>query len=116
MSIESSGGRGVVARGWCRADLAGGTLDIWPLGLLHPGARTINIALDLAVTVEMALSPDLYRVRQGESVVEARTASQLAAIDEAALIGLILDQMQVAPVEVRIESASPRMAAATQRW
>jgi len=26
-------------------DLAGGTLDIWPLYLFHPGALTINAAI-----------------------------------------------------------------------
>lgn len=30
-----------------RADLAGGTIDLWPLYLLHPGASTVNVALDL---------------------------------------------------------------------
>jgi len=33
----------------CRADLAGGTLDIWPLGLLHLGALTVNVALPVVV-------------------------------------------------------------------
>src|SRR5271165_5716446 len=31
----------------CRADLAGGTLDIWPLYLFHPGARSVNLALNI---------------------------------------------------------------------
>ena len=30
-----------------RVDLAGGTLDLWPLYLLHPGASTVNVALQL---------------------------------------------------------------------
>src|SRR5271168_3070476 len=29
-----------------RVDLAGGTLDIWPLYLYHPGAVTVNFAID----------------------------------------------------------------------
>jgi len=29
-----------------RIDLAGGTLDIWPLYLFHPGAVTVNVAID----------------------------------------------------------------------
>lgn len=29
-----------------RVDLAGGTLDIWPLYLFHPGAVTVNVAID----------------------------------------------------------------------
>src|SRR5262249_30290481 len=29
-----------------RIDLAGGTLDIWPLYLFHPGSVTVNVAVD----------------------------------------------------------------------
>lgn len=29
-----------------RIDLAGGTLDIWPLYLFHPGSVTVNVAID----------------------------------------------------------------------
>ena len=36
-----------------RIDLAGGTLDIWPLYLLHPGSITINLAISLATSVEV---------------------------------------------------------------
>ncbi|HEV2990403.1 MAG TPA: GHMP kinase [Candidatus Angelobacter sp.] len=31
----------------CRVDLAGGTLDIWPLYLFHPGAVTVNFAVNV---------------------------------------------------------------------
>src|ERR671917_2774963 len=30
-----------------RVDLAGGTIDIWPLYLFHPGASTVNFAISL---------------------------------------------------------------------
>ena len=30
-----------------RIDRAGGTIDIWPLYLFHPGAQTLNIAISL---------------------------------------------------------------------
>ena len=30
-----------------RVDLAGGTIDIWPLYLFHPGAATVNFAISL---------------------------------------------------------------------
>jgi D-glycero-alpha-D-manno-heptose-7-phosphate kinase len=33
-----------------RVDLAGGTLDIWPLYLFHPGAVTVNAAISLYAT------------------------------------------------------------------
>lgn len=35
----------VEARAPTRVDLAGGTVDIWPLYLYHPGAQTVNIAI-----------------------------------------------------------------------
>ncbi|HTW64867.1 MAG TPA: hypothetical protein VME17_09645 [Bryobacteraceae bacterium] len=36
----------IVAEAPCRVDLAGGTLDIWPLYLFHPGAVTVNFAIN----------------------------------------------------------------------
>ena len=30
-----------------RVDLAGGTIDIWPLYLFHPGAATVNFGISL---------------------------------------------------------------------
>lgn len=35
----------IQARAPARVDLAGGTVDIWPLYLFHPGAQTVNIAI-----------------------------------------------------------------------
>jgi|SRR5579862_513001 len=37
----------------CRADLAGGTLDIWPLYLFHPGAVSVNVALTIATACKI---------------------------------------------------------------
>jgi len=42
----------VRVRAASRVDLAGGSLDLWPIGLLVPGACTVNVAISLAVTVE----------------------------------------------------------------
>jgi len=36
----------ITAKAPCRADLAGGTLDIWPLYLFHANAVTVNVAVD----------------------------------------------------------------------
>ncbi|HHQ48458.1 MAG TPA: hypothetical protein ENK19_06190, partial [Acidobacteria bacterium] len=53
----------------CRADLAGGTLDIWPLGILHPGAVTVNLALPVraAVRVEPGAAPGVVEHLAGEA-------------------------------------------------
>ena len=37
-----------------RIDLAGGTVDLWPLYLFHPEAVTVNAAIDLRVRVRVA--------------------------------------------------------------
>lgn len=41
-----------------RIDLAGGTLDIWPLSMLVPGALTVNVAIDLPATVTVRARRD----------------------------------------------------------
>lgn len=98
----------VTVRAWCRADLAGGTLDIWPLGLFHPGARTVNLALDLAVTVRIEPRKRGYRVAQGESVLEAATIEELAASPDGALVAVIAGAMDLPPFEAVLASESPR--------
>lgn len=45
----------IVARSSCRADLAGGTLDLWPLYLFHPGGVTVNLAL--SIMTECRITP-----------------------------------------------------------
>jgi len=41
-----------------RVDLAGGTIDIWPLYLFHPGASTVNFALSLRARVRIETRAD----------------------------------------------------------
>jgi D-glycero-alpha-D-manno-heptose-7-phosphate kinase len=48
---------GIIAQAPCRADLAGGTLDLWPLYLFHPGAVTLNFALSILTTCRIEPLP-----------------------------------------------------------
>jgi D-glycero-alpha-D-manno-heptose-7-phosphate kinase len=41
-----------------RVDLAGGTIDIWPLYLFHPGATTVNFALSLRANCRIETRDD----------------------------------------------------------
>ena len=41
-----------------RIDLAGGTIDIWPLYLFHPGAQTLNVAISLRARAWVEPRPD----------------------------------------------------------
>ena len=92
----------------CRVDLGGGTLDIWPLGLLFPGAQTVNVALDLPVEVTLEAAAGGYRVRTDLDEVAAPTAEELAAQPEGALVGLVAEALELPPVTVTVRSASPR--------
>jgi D-glycero-alpha-D-manno-heptose-7-phosphate kinase len=46
-----------MAHASCRADLAGGTLDLWPLYLFHPGAVTVNFALSIHTSCRIEPRP-----------------------------------------------------------
>ena len=43
----------IYAQAPCRADLAGSTLDLWPLYLFHPGSLTVNMAVDIQTTCKI---------------------------------------------------------------
>jgi D-glycero-alpha-D-manno-heptose-7-phosphate kinase len=43
----------IYAQAPCRADLAGSTIDLWPLYLFHPGSMTVNIAVDIQTTCKI---------------------------------------------------------------
>lgn len=48
MPIDSSSAcYNITVQAPCRVDLAGGTLDLWPLYLFHPGAVTVNFAVTI---------------------------------------------------------------------
>jgi D-glycero-alpha-D-manno-heptose-7-phosphate kinase len=47
----------IIAQAPCRADLAGGTIDLWPLYLFHPGALTLNFALNIQTTCRITPLP-----------------------------------------------------------
>lgn len=47
----------IVARAPTRIDLAGGTIDIWPLYLLHDHPVTVNVAIDLMATATIEPQP-----------------------------------------------------------
>ncbi len=96
-------------RAWCRIDLAGGTLDIWPLGLGFPGARTVNVAIDVAVRLALVPSADgLYRVRQAGVEIAEPTLAALSAREESALIGIFAEALGLPPFELDLASDSPR--------
>ena len=65
----------IVAKAPCRVDLAGGTLDIWPLYLNHPNAVTVNFAIDRYTTCEIETAPGPITLRSNDQKHEERFES-----------------------------------------
>jgi D-glycero-alpha-D-manno-heptose-7-phosphate kinase len=74
-----STGPTIIAQAPCRADLAGGTLDLWPLYLFHPGALTLNFAVNILTTCR--ITP-----LKGRSIhlcsIDTRKEEEFASFDE----------------------------------
>jgi D-glycero-alpha-D-manno-heptose-7-phosphate kinase len=93
-----------------RIDLAGGTLDIWPLYLFHEHAQTINAAISLRA--RCTLQP---RAGRGLTIVSGDTGrrvdvehwSELRDNTELRLLGRLLHHFQAESLEVHTRSESP---------
>ncbi len=105
---SSSPGRAVVARACCRVDLAGGTLDVWPLGLLHAGARTVNVAIDVEVSVEVEPSTQGCRIAGGGLAREETSWEAHAGHPDVALFALLAQELRLPAAAIAFASASPR--------
>ena len=96
-----------------RIDLAGGTIDIWPLYLFHDGATTVNAAISLRAYVDVESRPDerveLRSVDTGRQVA-GRRWSDLDPEGELALVALVVRQYRVERATVTTRAESPRGA------
>jgi D-glycero-alpha-D-manno-heptose-7-phosphate kinase len=101
----------VTVRAPVRADLAGGTLDLWPLYLFHPGARTVNVAISYYAESEVA--------ETGESGIEVHLTDQqyeqryeslheIAADPKAALIHRALEHFHLSGIRITTRTDAPR--------
>jgi D-glycero-alpha-D-manno-heptose-7-phosphate kinase len=71
----------IIAEAPCRVDLAGGTLDIWPLYLFHPGAVTVNFAINRFARCDIE-TLDSTEIRLCSSDLQAAESfSSLADLD-----------------------------------
>ena len=101
----------VIVRAPARADLAGGTLDLWPIYLFHPGSRTVNVAISFYAesevtetgdgAVEIHLTDQQYR-RRYESMQE------LAADPKASLIYRLVEHFHLNGVHITTRTDAPR--------
>jgi D-glycero-alpha-D-manno-heptose-7-phosphate kinase len=93
-----------------RIDLAGGTIDIWPLYLFHPGAQTLNVAISLRAHVHLAPRDDgrvVIRSLDTNRTVDAPDWSALAADSELSLLGQLLHFFQARGLTMTTRCESP---------
>jgi D-glycero-alpha-D-manno-heptose-7-phosphate kinase len=93
-----------------RIDLAGGTMDIWPLYLFHDGAQTLNAAISLRARCSVTPRGDRRIVIVSGDTglrVEAQHWSELRDNHELRLLGRILHFFQASGVELHTQSESP---------
>ncbi|HMC77246.1 MAG TPA: hypothetical protein VKH34_08930 [Vicinamibacterales bacterium] len=93
-----------------RIDLAGGTLDIWPLYLFHDGAQTLNAAISLRASCDLRSRSDRRLVivsEDSEQRVEVDHWSQLREGHDLRLLGRILQYFRAEGIELTTRSDSP---------
>jgi len=91
-------------------DLAGGTIDIWPLYLFHQGAQTVHFAISLRAHVRIEARPDgrvaIESLDTGARI-ERDAPSDLHAAPGLALIGRLVEHFGPRGVTVTTRGESP---------
>lgn len=101
----------VSVRAPVRADLAGGTLDLWPLYLFHPGSRTVNVAISYYAesevcetgsgAIEINLTDSQYR-QSYESLQE------MSNDPKASLLHRLLEHFKLSGIKITTRTDAPR--------
>jgi len=76
-----------------RIDLAGGTIDLWPLYLFHENSQTINFAIDQYARCRLETRADgkfVVESKDRHARVEADSLEQLRGDDELSLISKLI--------------------------
>jgi D-glycero-alpha-D-manno-heptose-7-phosphate kinase len=93
-----------------RIDLAGGTIDIWPLYLFHPGAQTLNFAISLRARATLETRADsriVIRSLDTGTSLEAEDWRELRDRRELRLLSLLGHFFEARGVTLTTSSESP---------
>ena len=93
-----------------RVDLAGGTIDIWPLYLFHPGAQTVHVAISLRAHARIETRADGRVVVESLDTgarVDAAAPAGLHGARGLALIGRLVEHFRPTGVTVTTRGESP---------
>ena len=115
----------IEAQSPCRVDLAGGTLDIWPLYLFHKDAVTMNVAVDRYTRVWIETRDDARIVVRSRDLGKEESFDSLEALTSAKkyklplvawqlrywkpAMGLTIDTLSEAPAGAGISGSSSLM-------
>jgi D-glycero-alpha-D-manno-heptose-7-phosphate kinase len=119
----------ITAQAPCRADLAGGTIDLWPLYLFHSGALTLNFAVNILTSCRITplkgrrivfRSLDTRREEEFEDLDALRIARRFRHPLAARIVqffapkeGFLLETDSESPAGAGISGSSALMIAAT---
>ena len=93
-----------------RIDLAGGTIDIWPLYLFHEGATTLNAAISLRAHVEVESRTDgaiELRSLDTERTAKAAHWSELDGTNDLSLLALLARHYKLENATLTTRGESP---------
>ena len=93
-----------------RIDLAGGTIDIWPLYLFHPAAQTLNAAISIRARAQIEERRDsriVIRSLDTGVTVEADHWRDLRDERQLRLLSLLVHFFEVAGITLTTTSESP---------
>ncbi len=93
-----------------RIDLAGGTIDIWPLYLFHPGAQTLNAAISIRARATVETRADsriVIRSLDTNVSLEAEDWHELRDRRELRLLSLLAHFFEVRGLTLTTSSESP---------
>ncbi|MGE5813067.1 MAG: GHMP kinase [Acidobacteriota bacterium] len=100
----------IVSSAPTRIDLAGGTIDIWPLYLFHERAQTLNAAISLRARCTLSPEPGKRIVIASADTghtVQVNHWSELRDNHDLKLLGLLLHTFRAEGVRLETASASP---------
>jgi D-glycero-alpha-D-manno-heptose-7-phosphate kinase len=93
-----------------RIDLAGGTIDIWPLYLFHDGASTLNAAISLRAHVQLTTRPaggvELVSLDTGRRAY-ASSSGELSATCDLPLLALLARHYRIENATLTTRGESP---------
>ena len=110
MQATSQTARALAASAPTRIDLAGGTIDIWPLYLFHDGASTLNAAISLRAHVTIEPRTDgLIELRSIDTNRRSMASrwSELSASDELPLLALLARHYRLENASLVTRGESP---------